>query len=628
MRVDGRWIKDDQGRTLILHGANVAENCKIPYYPNGATYRNEQFFNYRKVSYVNRPFVLEEADEHFQRLREWGMTFLRFIITWEAIEHAGPGEYDKEYLDYLYAVIQKASEYGINVYIDPHQDAWSRWTGGDGAPGWTLEMIGIDLTKLSQTGAAWTHATHGDPPPPFTWPTNYGKLGALTMFTLFFGGNDFAPRTKINGVPVQEFLQSHYINAIKRVALRLKDLPNVVGYDTFNEPVRGLIGTKDLTEPPRGLHNSGAMPTPFQAILLGSGHPQQVNFFEWGVSEPKMNQATINPDGVSLWKKDFECVWKQNGLWTDKNGEPRLLRPDYFEQASGRKVHFSNDYLKPFIKRFITEIRSVHPEALIFLEGPPNNSLDFPHWGPDDPGGVVHAAHYYDFVMFIFNTFNPELTVDVATMELVKGAKEVRQHFVKQIAAIKQTTYERMGNIPVIIGEFGVDFKLNKRHGLKTGDYSACAVALDTYYNAIMDANFLGSQVWNYTAADLANEREEMWNNEDMSLFRRDAQKDPANIYSGGRALEAVLRPHARKTAGEPLRMQFDLASRIFEFEFRHDPAVSAPTEIFAPRFQYPTGYEVKLSDGTSESDLQKQILTVWHTNDRETHSIRIQPSA
>jgi aryl-phospho-beta-D-glucosidase BglC (GH1 family) len=74
------------------------------------------------------------------RLRHWGFNCLRFLTLWEAIEHPAPGEYDEAYLDYLYQVVKKAGEYGFAVFIDPHQDAWSRMSGGDGAQGWTLEL--------------------------------------------------------------------------------------------------------------------------------------------------------------------------------------------------------------------------------------------------------------------------------------------------------------------------------------------------------------------------------------------------------------------------------------------------------------------------------------------------------
>ncbi len=145
-------------------------------------------------------------------------------MTWEAIEHKGAGIYDEEYLDYLQAVIRKAGEYGFNVLIDPHQDVWSRFSGGDGAPGWTLEAVGFNIAHFQETGAAIVHQLHGDPFPQMIWPTNSARLAAATMYTLFFGGNDFAPATQIEGEPAQEYLQRHYIAAYQQVADRLKIL--------------------------------------------------------------------------------------------------------------------------------------------------------------------------------------------------------------------------------------------------------------------------------------------------------------------------------------------------------------------------------------------------------------------
>ena len=94
MHIDGPCFKDESGRTLLLRGVNLGGSSKVPYTPNGATYIREGFFDHRNVSFVGRPFPLEEADEHFARLRKWGLTFLRFLVTWEAVEHTAPGVYD------------------------------------------------------------------------------------------------------------------------------------------------------------------------------------------------------------------------------------------------------------------------------------------------------------------------------------------------------------------------------------------------------------------------------------------------------------------------------------------------------------------------------------------------------
>ena len=99
---------DETGRTLMLRGVNLGGSSKVPVTPDGATFRSESFFDHHAISFIGRPFPLAEADEHFSRLRAWGLTFLRFLVTWEAIEHAGPGQYDDAYLDYIYAIIEKA----------------------------------------------------------------------------------------------------------------------------------------------------------------------------------------------------------------------------------------------------------------------------------------------------------------------------------------------------------------------------------------------------------------------------------------------------------------------------------------------------------------------------------------
>ncbi len=195
IHIDGPQFKDEHGRSLMLRGVNLGGSSKMPFRPNGATHLREGFFDHRDVSFVGRPFPPEEADEHFSRLAAWGLTTLRFLVTWEAVEHAGPGIYDEAYLDYVVAVVEKAGEHGISLFIDPHQDVWGRFCGGDGAPGWTLEAVGFDMTRFAETGAAIVHATYGDPFPQMVWPTNGAKLAAATMFTLFFGGNDFAPNT-------------------------------------------------------------------------------------------------------------------------------------------------------------------------------------------------------------------------------------------------------------------------------------------------------------------------------------------------------------------------------------------------------------------------------------------------
>ncbi len=622
IRTEGPWFKDEHGRTLLLRGVNLGGSSKVPFRPNGATYIRKGSCDHRSVSFVGRPFPLGEADEHFSRLRSWGLTFIRFLTTWEAIEHAGPGQYDQEYLDYLEQVVQKAGVHGLRVFIDPHQDVWSRMCGGDGAPGWTLEAVGMDVTRFDQTGAAITHAIHGDPFPRMIWPTNYGKLATATMFTLFFAGNDFAPKTLIDGESAQDYLQRHYFDALKQVAARLKGLSNVVGYDTLNEPSPGFIGWSDLTV--GGGLQLGAAPTPFQSMLLGAGIPQEVAVYRLRLTGATVShRVLLNQTGGRAWLSGRPGIWQLNGVWDmGPKGEPRLLRPNHFCRVGGRQVDFCRDYLKPFLVRCAEEIRSADPEAMIFLEGAPGGAhVD---WGPGEPANVVHAAHWYDGLTLVTKDYRSYMTVDLVTRKLVLLPWKVRRSFIDQLACIKAGTQQKMGGMPTLVGEVGIPFDMRGKKAYRTGDFGLQVRAMDASLSAL-DHNVLSYTLWNYTA-DNDNLHGDQWNDEDLSIFSRDQQTDPEDVNSGGRALEAVVRPYARATAGEPLRMRFDYRNRVFDFEFRHDPAVQAPTEIFVPNYQYPRGCRVQLSDGTYDFDAGQQKLTYWHGEGRAVHQLVLSP--
>lgn len=125
LRIDGRTFRDPQNREVTLHGINCAADAKLPATPDLPSHVSEKFFDGDNVSFVNRPFSLEDASTHFSRLRSWGYNTLRYIFTWEAIEHAGPGKYDEEWIDHTIAVLRKAKEYGFYIFMDPHQDVVS-----------------------------------------------------------------------------------------------------------------------------------------------------------------------------------------------------------------------------------------------------------------------------------------------------------------------------------------------------------------------------------------------------------------------------------------------------------------------------------------------------------------------
>ena len=618
MNRTGSGITDEQGRILILRGVNLGGSSKIPSNRNkGPGFLSDP----ASVSFVGRPFPVKAAEEHFERLKANGLTFTRLIITWEALEHSGPGIYDEAYIDYLEKILIAAEKKGVSILMDPHQDVWSRWTGGDGAPAWTLEKLGMDLDKLEAVGAAiYSHslgASQGlsvndrkgsqaaaGKPRPMIWPVNYSLYAAATMFTLFFGGNVFAPETKIDGESAQDFLQNKYIAAFSHCYSRLKSCRAIAAWGVMNEPHPGFIGYKDL----RGLENAalalGPVPGPFQAMMAASGRKVSVPVHTpWLKGSIRVGRKIINPEGQSLFKEGFGCPWKQAGVWAGEAAEnivgsaagdvvcnvagdtsagktARLLDSGYFSAVRGRPVRFTDDFLKPFLIRYIQKMGE-SGRTLFFIEGVPH--AENPHWEKDEsspgtegkvsavPQNVVNAFHHYDGLTLFSKRFNPYFTVDNKIGKIILGKKKTAAHYSAKLVEAKNWAKTQMGDMPCFIGEFGVPFDLNSKKSYKTGDYSQQEDALSLYYDGI-DDNLLGSTVWNYTANN-TNEEGDHWNGEDLSILSNGKTRG-----EGG-----WLRPYPMATAGLPINYTWHRKAAVFYYRFCADANITAPTVIFIP---------------------------------------------
>jgi len=586
MRIKDNLILDDDGRSLILRGVNLGGNSKTPFGPPGWGLDKKSLENPQEASFAGRPFPLEEAESHFSRLRQAGMTFLRLIITWEALEHSGPGIYDEAYLAYIRKILQIAENNGIAVFIDPHQDVWSRWTGGDGAPAWTLEKLGIELSRLDRCGAAITRQYYsdfhksekhpeGEPFPRMLWPSNYNRYAAATMFSLFFAGKTYAPDLLLEGENIQDWLQNRYLAAFRHAYRRLKNCQNLAGWGAMNEPHYGFIGHQNLEMPEYPMVPLGPRPSPWQAIIAASGYTVDVPVYQ-AASRGRLHTRyeTFNPEGLSLFREGYSCPWKQAGVWDSDGDTPRLLREDHFRLYKGRQADFVEDFLKPFTVSFINTMKEADEHTFFFIEGMPHSSraASHPTWSREDPANTVNAFHWYDGLALFTKSFRSWFTIDPDTTRIIFGRKKVAAYFSECLAKSVAWTREKMGNMPCLLGEFGLAFDMNNRKAFASGDYSVHEQALSMYYDAV-DNNLLHSTIWNYTT-DNTNEFGDGWNYEDLSLFSEGRE----------RATAGWKRPYPMATAGQPLSINWDRKHVSFHYRFSADGAIAAPSIIWLPQ--------------------------------------------
>ncbi|CCD26330.1 hydrolase NDAI_0H01560 [Naumovozyma dairenensis CBS 421] len=570
---------DENGNVVLLRGVNLDPSVKYPASPLQSTHYpivDSTFFEKAlDVSFLNHPMPLEEVELHINKIKSLGYNTIRFPFTWESIEHEGPGQYDFQYMDYVIKFLKKINEIGgIYVYLDPHQDVWSRFCGGSGAPIWTLYCAGFQPARFRNTEAAILHNYFinnrdinqpNEQYPKMLWPTNYYRLACQTMFTLFFGGKMFAPRCLINGVNIQDYLQDCFGNAvmtfytrIRSVAPELFENNCIIGLESLNEPNCGYIGTPDylLLQKDRKL-KLGTTPTAFQSFLLGEGIDTTVDTYTISMFGPsksgskviscKGDNAWLNKEERDVMDKKFgwvrnqewlpgRCIWRQHGVWDLSSEGALLIKPDYFSKndVTNENIddhYFINNHFVEYYENLHSRFREIDKEALLFLQPPVFKEPPKIKDTSLIDNRTVCACHFYDGLSLMFKTWNKYFNVNTfgivrkkysnPIFSLVLGEGNIRKCFESQLKEMKDEVKFLLGDgVPAFFTEIGMPFDMEDKAAYTSNDYSLQRAAMDSLGYAL-EKNHFSFSLWCYSTEN-SHMWGEGWNNEDFSIWSRD----------------------------------------------------------------------------------------------------------
>ena len=467
------------------------------------------------------------------------------------------------------------------------------------------------LKSLSPTGFPYDITQTTDVLP---W-TGWGVNGALSLdvqrsFAAFFAGRVVYPNLKPDGVNnVQDFLQDAYTRAWVEVAKRVKDYPNVIGYDIFNEPL-GVYLTLTIA-----------------AVYFDIGTIEGVKNF--------IRTIFPYPDYPQFASDVITLLTALHLLPEDNSKETK--RRWGFEHVNlvglmGINYGFDRNYLQPFYEKVGKAILSVDHDAIIWIE--PSIGLDLSQLlgggetpyqinmtKPEGINQVVYAPHWYpDIYPFLgFNMpprdFSPE---EVRFRDYLPAIKNV----------IAKATHS-LGNIPVVLGEFGTYFDYGGIKNARSNGYAVAKEILDNNFEAL-EALFLSRIIWGWSY-EVTDERGDGWNGEHISVIENGIPRGET----------AYSRPYAGFISGKPVHMHFYSPHHYFdpekgvvnperEFELWFESKESdAPTEIFIPYdIHYPDGFYVWITDGYVVYDHPNRKLYYYPTADEpgHIHRIRIRP--
>jgi hypothetical protein len=195
VHVAGKVFRDGQGRQLLFRGYNAKVTTLF-----------DVTFDDGRVPEETFPDL---SEEEAARIEQLGWNVLRIPLSWSGLE-PHPREYSSAFLAKIDTVLAKAEAHHFYVFLDMHQDGYSKEIGEDGEPLWAII-----------------------PPPTVLLQGPYSDARRLMPPALQAGFNFFSNAPAADGRP----LQTAYAEAAAVMARHVVGNPRVLGYEAFNEPV-------------------------------------------------------------------------------------------------------------------------------------------------------------------------------------------------------------------------------------------------------------------------------------------------------------------------------------------------------------------------------------------------------
>jgi endoglycosylceramidase len=203
VHVSGKAFRDGQGRQLLFRGYNAKVTTLF-----------DVTFDDGRVPEETFPDL---SETEAARIEQLGWNVLRIPVSWSGLE-PHPLKYSQAFLDKLDTVLAKAAAHHFYVFVDMHQDGYSKEIGEDGQPLWAIE-----------------------PPPTVLLQGPYSDARRTMPPALNAGWNFFLDVPAADG----RLLQDAYVTAVQQIVRHIVGNPVVLGYEDFNEPVPHLASQLD-----------------------------------------------------------------------------------------------------------------------------------------------------------------------------------------------------------------------------------------------------------------------------------------------------------------------------------------------------------------------------------------------